>query len=205
MDELGCIDLWETSEQTPEETLPNLWTRAANMLRDDQDREKRTLIDQYLKTLEYEFGIASLNGNGQPLSGLQPAQAAKFLEAKAEELRGRQLIIGTGKFQFNIDPYLINVIKHIAAAKDLITAASSTDPHASAACAGVVVILNLLIRQADQREVLFKGLQDIASIICRYMVMEAVYLSRVRVGSVEDKAAEELKHEFENNLSTCKS
>lgn len=143
LDESGCIDPPQKFESTSEEALPNLWTKAANMLRNDQDHEKRTLIDQYLTTLEDEFGIASLNSNSQPLSGLHPRQAAKVLEAKAEELRRRKVIIGPSKFRFNVEPYLTNVIKNIVAAKDLISAASSADPHASAACAGVVVILNV--------------------------------------------------------------
>ncbi|KAJ3954744.1 hypothetical protein N0V92_008734, partial [Colletotrichum tropicale] len=76
-----------------------------------------------------------------PFLGLHPGQAAKLLNAKAEELKNRKMTVGSGKHAVDIEPHFNNVAKHIITAKDLINSAAGADPHASVACAGVVVIL----------------------------------------------------------------
>ncbi|KAI8281554.1 hypothetical protein K4K60_004118 [Colletotrichum sp. SAR11_57] len=140
-----------------ERALPDLWAKAADVLKSDPDPEKRSLIEQYSATLKEEIGPSKMDDCATPFLGLQPGQAAKLLNAKAEELK-------------------------------------------NLACAGVIVILTFLIRQIEQREQLFKGLDLVSSIICRYLVMETVFRPRIQVDSVSKATARDLERDFENNL-----
>ncbi|KAJ0352479.1 hypothetical protein COL26b_009191 [Colletotrichum chrysophilum] len=110
------------------------------------------------------------------------------------------MTVGSGKHAVEVEPHFNNVAKHIITAKDLINSAARADPHASVACAGVIVILTFLIRQIEQREQLFKGLDLVSSIICRYLVMETVFRPRIQVDSVSKATARDLERDFENNL-----
>ncbi|KAF4476165.1 Vegetative incompatibility protein HET-E-1 [Colletotrichum fructicola Nara gc5] len=183
-----------------ERALPDLWAKAADVLKSDPDPEKRSLIEQYSATLKEEIGPSKMDDCATPFLGLQPGQAAKLLNAKAEELKNRKMTVGSGKHAVEVEPHFNNVAKHIITAKDLINSAARADPHASVACAGVIVILTFLIRQIEQREQLFKGLDLVSSIICRYLVMETVFRPRIQVDSVSKATARDLERDFENNL-----
>ncbi|KAF9873361.1 ankyrin repeat protein [Colletotrichum karsti] len=190
----------QTSPKESDQKLSDLWLKAADLLRADPDPEKRSLIEQYCMILKEQLGSADDGETVESSFGLRPSHAAKILTTKAEELKERKLTLGAGKQEVNIEPYFNNVAKHIIAAKDLINSASSADSHASVACAGVVVILTFLIRQVEQREHLFKGLELISSLICRYLLVESIYRPRSRVASVPEAAAKELENDLENNL-----
>lgn len=126
-----------------ESALPDLWAKAADVLRSDPDPEKRSLIEQYSAILKEEIGPAKIDDYATPFLGLKPGQAATLLNTKAEELRNRKITVGSGKHAVNVEPHFNNVAKHIITAKDLINSAAGADPHASVACAGVVVILTV--------------------------------------------------------------
>ncbi|KAK2767158.1 ankyrin repeat protein [Colletotrichum kahawae] len=144
------------SEAKP--ALPNLWTKAAETLRNDPEQEKRDLINRYFEIVQSDLGTADATR----------IDVAKHLNAKVEELNERRPKITWGSHEADVKAVFTSAAQHINAAKNLITTAASSDPHAALACAGGLMLLTLLIRPIEQREQLLGGLDLTTSIIAKH-------------------------------------
>ncbi|KAH0433696.1 ankyrin repeat protein [Colletotrichum camelliae] len=171
------------SEAKP--ALPNLWTKAAETLRNDPEQEKRDLINRYFEIVQSDLGTADATR----------IDVAKHLNAKVEELNERRLKITWGSHEANVKAVFNSVAKHIIAAKDLITSAASSDPNAALACAGGLVLLTFLIRPIEQREQLLGGLELTSSIVARH----AEFDPRSRMSCLANQM-DTLEEDLEDNL-----
>ncbi|KAJ6032556.1 hypothetical protein N7540_003288 [Penicillium herquei] len=83
----------------------------------------------------------------------------------------------------------------ILSVKDFVTTAISSDPHASLAWAGVLVILPLLQRTITAQDDAIEGFNEISKILIRFRVMEELYFESPHrsVGSTQPHPRNELE------------
>ncbi|GAB1206414.1 hypothetical protein APSETT445_005101 [Aspergillus pseudonomiae] len=167
----------------------SLWVRAEQLLREDD--KKRRIWQASLDILEEEFG-----------SRLQPTgktdlrrQFCNLLDAKTRDLEGKKWSVRFGDHRIAVKDQLIRVFQNVLIAKDAIGHAANLSPPAAIACAGVTVVLSLVVQAAEQHAALLQGLESTSALISRLRVVEEIYLPR---GSSQ---AAQFGTEFEETLT----
>lgn len=70
---------------------------------------------------------------------------------------------------------LEQTVKAIVFAKDFVSSAASSEPHAALAWAGVSMLLPLLLNPTSQRESFTKGIEYMSTLNVRFTVIERTY------------------------------
>ncbi|KAH6716446.1 hypothetical protein BKA61DRAFT_548460, partial [Leptodontidium sp. MPI-SDFR-AT-0119] len=142
-----------------------MWTIADEKLRKDPQKCKK--LEEYDRILERHFDVKL-----EPVGTLKRRE--QFLDffsleieglkkSETEELNTTRL----SKCSNKAKRFFKSAADCIIASKDIITAAATPCLPASVACAGVAVLLSFCVQAADQRHLLFDGLDTISGSICR--------------------------------------
>ncbi|KAJ5653773.1 hypothetical protein N7490_000776 [Penicillium lividum] len=165
-----------TSESTlsrPNSALPppvthdNLWERAEKKLKADKKTEE--LLQEATKILLEEWGLDIQLSGGDGYKKLYG-----FIEDRTNELKEKQWMISDHKV--SLQGHFTEVMRNILVVKDMINAATSSNPPAAIACAAVTVSLLLFIQAVEQKEILLRGLDQTSAIILRIHKMDDLYL-----------------------------
>ncbi|KAJ5756958.1 uncharacterized protein N7511_007140 [Penicillium nucicola] len=169
----------DTSENVP----TDFWDRAEQTLRDSSDSQTRKVMETYLAILESELGatIAVVASDRQK-------QLSEFTRNRINDLDDKKWKIQFRKNHVSVESIFAGIVKNILAVKEIVSTAASADPHAALACAGVTLILSLLIRSINEHKFLLAGFEYTSKLICQFNVIEKIYMSRkdVVLGKVED-------------------
>ena len=114
----------------------DLWDEAYKVLRND--KQKSALLDRYERVLS--TGEAS-----KPLGPIgtrsREAQLAMVIDTRLEEVKTATLKYNVGGREIVVDEVVHGIVQKIITAKDFISTAVSSEPHAALAWAGVCIIL----------------------------------------------------------------
>ncbi|OCK88373.1 uncharacterized protein K441DRAFT_589048, partial [Cenococcum geophilum 1.58] len=176
----------------------DLWDRAEEEL--SNDKGKAGILEAYKEILRSQLG-SELAAKG---TASRHEQMSRLLNTKVEELERRKWRLHLRDHNIEVETLFSGVVRNILLAKNIISAALA-DPHAALACAGVSVILTLLIQPSEQRTALLQGLNYISTLICRFNVVEHVYRSRARIPSLRPEDAVQFEKKFEASLTTLYS
>ncbi len=112
------------------------------------------------------------------MSGL----VAKKLE-RMEDERWRIKIRDTS---IELRPQFDRFVNAVIAVKDFVSAAVSSEPHATLAWAGVCIVLPLLTNPTTQQKALVEGVDHISIVIVRFAVLDRLYHSRTASPTKKD-------------------
>ncbi|WYZ43728.1 hypothetical protein EsH8_VII_000164 [Colletotrichum jinshuiense] len=183
-----------------EHTMKDLWGEAWESLQGDRDSEKKAIVEAYHEILLCEHTSAESGHHSQGSVCLNQERVAETLGRKVKELDSNRATVSFGSHELDVEALFDKTTKNIMAAKDLITAAASVDPHASLVCAGGLVLLTFLVRPIEQREKFLKALELTSSLVCKYIAMEQVYRRRAKMESLPAASAKKLVLDLENSL-----
>ncbi|KAK4697268.1 hypothetical protein P7C71_g791, partial [Lecanoromycetidae sp. Uapishka_2] len=152
----------------------DLWDRAyTSLLEDMTSRKYIEAYEQILKSkLEKEDtaeGSESWTGNSreQQLGFLVQKTLKKVDDARWKFQVGERTVV--------IKAQIDRIVKAVLFAKDFVSSAAGTDPHAALAWAGVSVLLPLLLNPTSQEKALLEGLDYISTFIVRFTIVERIY------------------------------
>lgn len=80
-----------------------------------------------------------------------------------------------GERSVKLKKILEQTVRAIVFAKDFVSSAASSEPHAALAWAGVSMMLPLLLNPTSQRESFTKGIEYMSTLIVRFTVIERTY------------------------------
>ncbi|PWY64728.1 hypothetical protein BO94DRAFT_629342 [Aspergillus sclerotioniger CBS 115572] len=149
----------------------DLWAKAEGRLKEDEKMRKILAASQTI--LETDFGLDIQPGSTIGLEGL-----CEFLDAKTHHLEERKWVIQLGGHSLQVRDQLTRVFRNVLTFKDIISTAASLSPPAAIACAGLTVVLQLLVQAAEQHETLLQGLEEISALIPLLRERECLYLQR---------------------------
>ncbi|KAJ5720795.1 uncharacterized protein N7483_008729 [Penicillium malachiteum] len=118
----------------------------------------------------YEKGIArfGVSNDGSSQNQLDEAVRRRLQELKDVKLKfvisGREIIVRE---------QVSRAFHVLISAKDLISAAISSDPHASLAWAGVLILLDPIAKSTTQDDDAMDGLEKISHLMIRYRILES--------------------------------
>ncbi|KAJ5502883.1 hypothetical protein N7463_005757 [Penicillium fimorum] len=162
----------------------DLWDRAEKALRESSNGETRKIMETYLSILESELGFAIA---GMTSSDRQK-QLSDFTVNRIQALEEKKWTVRLGEDNVSIESIFTGIANNVLAVKDIVSTAASADPHVALACAGVTVILSLLIRSVNEHKALLSGFDYTSKLICQFNVIEKLYMSRkdVVLASADD-------------------
>lgn len=165
-----------SDSQSLAESPPNdLWDRAYELLREDENSKQ--VIQAYEKILLSELE----EGNDSPTisAGLgtsrREGQMSALVQKKLKAVDDAQWKFFPGDKTVEVKAQLDRIVKAVLFAKDFVSSAVGTEPHAALAWAGVCMLLPLLLHPTIQQKALMEGLDYISSLIVRFTVIERVY------------------------------
>ncbi|OQE42284.1 hypothetical protein PENCOP_c004G05716 [Penicillium coprophilum] len=174
----------------------DLWDRAEKALRESSNDETRKVMETYLSILESELGFAMA---GMASSDRQK-QLFDFTIRRIQTLDDNKWTIRLRENQISVESFFTGIVNNVLAVKDIVSTAASADPHISLACAGVTVILSLLIRSANEHKALLSGFDYTSKLICQFNVIEKLYMSRKDVVLAGANNASKFATEFEASM-----
>ena len=175
--------------------VSDLWARAEKELTSDKSKAK--VYQAYLELLDKLDNAQS----GRTAIDRQD-RLRSLLDAKAKELNERKLHVRIGKeHDMELRELFLSISKKVLAVRDLVNGAASASPPAALACAGTMLFLLLLSHATEQRRILLKGLNGVASSISRFSAFECVYRPRIRIPSIDPPTALKLQEQLEASLT----
>ena len=159
----------QTSDSQTAIESQDLWDRAYKRLRDDKESKK--LMEAYEKVLATEIGDDEGSLAGLTGSSLEK-QMSGLVKKKLQEVEDARWRFQLGDRTVEIRAQLDRLIKAVLFAKDFISSAANTDPHAGLAWAGVAMLLPLLQNPTLQQSTLMEGVEYISHLIVRFTVIE---------------------------------
>ena len=140
----------------------SLWQQAY----EKQKAEHPKLISTYEALIDSATG-STPNQDSESMS--------KLIEAKLQEVEQRQWKVQIGGTSVKVREVVSKLVRAVIFAKEFITPAINTDPHAGLAWAGVCMLLPLICRPEEQDKALLDGLEVICDVLCRFTVTEGVF------------------------------
>ncbi|GKZ38373.1 hypothetical protein AbraIFM66950_010530 [Aspergillus brasiliensis] len=155
-----------TSPYEPTELISDLWDRAEENLQMSPHPGTRKVMVAYLSLLESatESNLA--------------ARGTLLRQKQLLDLTTRQLHAVEEKKWLTGESIWRDLANNVLGAKDLISTAAAAEPHVALACAGLSLIIKLLLKPGQEYQALLAGLEYVSQIIRQFNVMERRYLSR---------------------------
>lgn len=122
--------------------FPSLWLRAEQEMTSGNDKEKKKLIEAYLRILHEELG-PSAAPFAHPGSPARQEQMRHLLESQVNKLGDKRWKLHIGLREVAVSDLFTTVLSSLITAKDAISALSNGDPNVTLACAGASVILTV--------------------------------------------------------------
>ncbi|KAI9929342.1 hypothetical protein MW887_000810 [Aspergillus wentii] len=170
----------------------NLWERAEHKLTENED--KRKIVQAGLEILGSQLKSNCLQPRG---TASRQEQLCGLLELKTRELEEKKLTVRFLDNEVSVRDKVTKTFRNILLFKDIISPATASSPPAAIACAGVTVVLTLVLNAAEQHSNLIQGLESISGLICRLQVTEDLYRSARSQSAAEVK----LQQKFEADLT----
>ena len=149
----------------------SLWNRAYQELKARDEK----LIIKYEACLAYHNKKYSASSIQEPnemeatikASSEEPhnAQMRALLQAKIEDDEAAVRVLHIGGSDFVVRDLVDKALKIIVFAKDFVSAAVASEPHAALAWTGVCILLALMLQPSEQRAANIDGLEEISNLI----------------------------------------
>ncbi|KAL9063919.1 MAG: hypothetical protein Q9161_009197 [Pseudevernia consocians] len=153
----------------------DLWDQAYQCLR--EDKTTKELLRRYERILVSELNDGdTIPSDVDAVSRKQ--QMATLVRKKVELMNESGWTFQWRDETVDVKAQIDRIVKAVLWAKDFISSAVSTEPHASLAWAGVCVILPMLLNPTVQQKALVDGLDYITDLIARFTVIERVYVQQ---------------------------
>ena len=180
----------------------DLWERAYESLRSSKEAGEQ--MQKYEAILE--ANMESKANIGKPSIGDHGSDRLTRMSALAIN---KMQVIDDSKWQFHLGKRSVELkkileqtVKAITFAKDFVSSAASSEPHAALAWAGVSMLLPLLLNPTNQRESLAKGIEYISTLIMRFTIIERTYKQqRLRMKHYFAPDHEKLNAAFESHIT----
>ncbi|KAH0565359.1 hypothetical protein GP486_001242 [Trichoglossum hirsutum] len=176
-------------------TPSDLWDRAEESLHNDKDKGK--IMQAYLEILGLKLTDGSIVKLGNIGTSDRQKQLFLLTEKKVEELKEERWKLHWGGHEVGVVTLVNGIANGVRLAKDVASSTTCAGPHTALACAGVSVILSMLVNPVEQLRALLEGLDYISALICRFIVVERVYRTRAGISSLRPEEATRLEIEFE--------
>ena len=153
----------------------DLWDRAYEVLCKDNDSRK--LMNAYEKILLSELK----NDHSFPAvaedigTSTRERYMLALVEKKVKVVEDARWNFQLGERTIEVKTQIDRIVKAILFAKDFVSSAVSTEPHAALAWAGVCMLLPLLLNPGIQKKALIEGLDYISSLVVRFTTIERMY------------------------------
>ena len=108
-------------------------------------------------------------------------QLAAVVQEKLQQVDDARWRLELGKRTIEIKQQVDRIIRAVVFAKDLVSAAAFTEPHAALAWAGVSLFLPILLNPTSQRDALLEVVDYVVTLSVRYVVVEDVYRKQKQV------------------------
>lgn len=119
---------------------------------------------------------AENRGDGVHANGVdRHSQLAAVVKRKLQQVDDAKWRLEVGKRTIGIKQQVDRIIRAVVFAKDLVSAAAGTEPHAALAWAGVSLFLPMLLNPSSQRDALLEVVDYVATLSVRFAVVEDVY------------------------------
>ncbi|CAG8253715.1 unnamed protein product [Penicillium nalgiovense] len=153
-------------------------------------------METYLSILESELGfeIAGMTSSDRQ------KQLSNFTVNRIQALDEKKWRVRLRENHVPVESILTGIANNVLAVKDIVSTAAAADPHVALACAGVTVILSLLIRSVNEHKALLSGFDCTSKLICQFNVMEKLYMSRKDVVLASADDAARFAAEFEASM-----
>ena len=185
-----------------DESSKDLWERAYESLR--CSREGGEYMQKYEKILQANMESKANLGK----TSVEDHRPDRFTQMSALAINKMQAI-DDSKWNFRVGEHSVEMkkileqtVKAIVFAKDFVSSAASSEPHAALAWAGVSMLLPLILSPTDQRESLAKGIEYMSTLIVRFTTIERSYKqqqSRMKHHLTPDR--EKLHTAFESHIT----
>ncbi|KAL2010007.1 hypothetical protein VTN00DRAFT_5814 [Thermoascus crustaceus] len=170
------VDVSGKSQQAPHlqtESDRSLWDWAYDDLRHADSR----LIDAFesilAKESNVEPGIWADDGD----ASRRHKQMSALVDKQLADMDRKEWRVKVGEKSVNLRDQVDRIIKVVVVVKDLMSSAASLDPvHAGLPCAGVCLLLQLVVNSSEQCDAAAGGLQFISMLVLRYAEIERIYL-----------------------------
>lgn len=157
----------------------NLWNEAYERLR----QENSKLVDTYEKDLlassSPELQKSGAESGADPPAGTggknREEQLQNLVKGRLDSMQKARLKVTVGGEEIIVKDQVCKVIRTIISRRDIIGAAISTEPHASLAWAGILIILPLLSNPVTQSDDAIDGLSYVSDLLVRCRVNELTY------------------------------
>jgi len=161
----------------PKAPSGDFWDRAYQLLREDQSQKSSLKKYEHILALEFGGQHQSPTASG----GLTSSDKEKLLgmvAKKLERMEDEPWRIKVGDTSIELRPQFNRFVNAVIAVKDFVSAAVSSEPHATLAWAGVCIVLPLLINPTTQQKALIEGVDHISTVIVRSAVLDRLYHDR---------------------------
>ncbi|KAK2809659.1 hypothetical protein FQN50_003716 [Emmonsiellopsis sp. PD_5] len=155
------------SEIPQDLNLNNLWEEAYNILQ----KEDPKIIDAY----ERDLLAVQDPENEAPNGADRETQLRNLLDSKLQDIENSQLKITVNGETVVIKDQVRKIVKSILAAKKVIGAIVSLEPHASMAWSGLMLLLPIVADPVTQDIDAMDGLEYISNLLIRCKVTEDTY------------------------------
>ncbi|KAJ5902311.1 hypothetical protein N7495_002839 [Penicillium taxi] len=165
----ACIS--DTNFTTKYSMHRDLWDEAyAALGREDPRLNQR--YEEILLSQEDRNGKPTWNHLAPDGSYQREKQLRQIAESMVEELDLAQWQLRIGSHSVDVGGRFDKVVKIVVAAKEFVSSAVSSEPHAALAWAGVCIFLPLLLNPSEQKSAVHDGLEAIPFTVHRLRVMD---------------------------------
>ncbi|KAJ5609901.1 hypothetical protein N7528_009167 [Penicillium herquei] len=165
----------------PQLTIPEgLWGEAYENLR----TENAELLKAYENILLLNWHSENNDAEGKESIN---SRLRALIDNRLEDLQKSRLKFNVAGKEVVVKDEVHRALKSILSVNNFITTAVSSDPHASLAWAGVLVLLNPIAQSATQDEDAMQGFERIASLLARYRVMEHSWIKVYSLKTASDR------------------
>lgn len=152
----------------------SLWEKAYGA----KQAECPELVQSYEDVLSIELGVVDARN---------PAILERLVECQMQKVETQKWKLTLAERPFVVREQVARVVKAITCAKEFVAPIANTDPHAGLAWAGICIFLPLLCGPVEQEKAIAEGIDEICSILYRFVVLERLY-----AGSETDPALSKL-------------
>ncbi|KAJ6008151.1 hypothetical protein N7540_012127 [Penicillium herquei] len=146
-------------------SLSGFWKEAYEKL----EAEHPKIVQAYEKGV-MQFSVSS-DGSSQNLTSAMPLE--DVVKRRLREIKDTRLKFVISGREVVVREQVSRAIHILISAKDLISTAISSDPHASLAWAGVLVLLDPIAKSTTQDDEAMDGLEKISHLMIRYRILES--------------------------------